>query len=150
MSVGVIESVVQSRCPVRLVVCYSRVSIWIMGKRCSCEYEPSKPDIVFTGRIGASLFCSLLRYMSLYFSGMRVESVKTGINSSKPVSGGDNASSLARCATTSVRLPPAEVPPTMKPALGSAPSEDTLAAAHFVTSQQSLGAAGNGFSGASR
>jgi len=38
-----------------------------------------------------------------------------------PVNGGESLSSRARRAVTVARFPPAEVPPTMNPFLGSAP-----------------------------
>ena len=43
--------------------------------------------------------------------------------------GGESFSSRQRCAMIAVMLPPAEVPPMMKPLLGSAPREVAFAAA---------------------
>ena len=43
--------------------------------------------------------------------------------------GGESFSSRHKCATMAVMLPPADVPPIMKPLLGSAPSLEAFAAA---------------------
>lgn len=48
-----------------------------------------------------------------------------------PVSGGERCSSRARWARTAAMLPPAEPPPTMKPAAkGSAPRDVAFSAAY--------------------
>ena len=76
--------------------------------------------------------------------------MREGAHNHWPVIGGLSFSSAASTETTAEVVPPAEMPPTMKPFVGSAPSSDACAASHLTASQQSVCAVGNLCSGARR
>jgi hypothetical protein len=56
-----------------------------------------------------------------------------GIIRWQPVSGGLSFSSRAMWETAAAMLPPADVPPTRKPLLGSAPRADAFSAAYIAS-----------------
>lgn len=131
---------------------------------------PMNLSIMGLPRIGAFLFCSMLLRYGLNFSGARSLSVTAGMSKASPVIGGESFSSRALSPNAAAMFPPADVPPTMKPADGSAPRLLALSAAcvesrqhitpikapplapltHFTASHESSTAYGNANSGANR
>ena len=85
----------------------------------------------FLPRMGASAFCwyDVISCLNSSGNSFKEWSASAGMRRARPVKGGESFSSRARWLTTAEMLPPAEVPPTMKPWEGSAPILLALAAA---------------------
>lgn len=99
---------------------------------------------------GESVHWPIDSHRCLYFSGTCFSDMRTGNMSQRPVILWRSGLSVAMCVDVTDKFAPAEMPPTMKPAAGSAPRLSALSATHSRQSRISLLAVGNGCSGASR
>lgn len=71
--------------------------------------------MVSSESIGAFLFCSKLPCRCLYLAGKTWYEIVLAIIKQTPVNGGESFSSRASRLIAADKLPPADVPPTMKP-----------------------------------